>query len=322
MQFEEGLKLDFCDVLLRPKRSEAPSRKAVVLKRTFTSLHSEVELICLPIIAANMKSTGTVAMAEALDPFGALACLHKFQSPKNLPNAFDTVGLHPTPGRPSFNYLTGLGELICLDAANGYTMYFVECVKTLRSKYPEAIIMAGNVVTPEMVQELLLMGADIVKVGIGPGSACTTRIETGVGYPQLSAIIECADAAHGLGGLVCADGGCKTPGDVVKAFAAGADFVMLGGMLAGCTECDGQRVDNKFLFYGMASAEAQNELNGGVPDYATPEGKAIWIPSKGSAVEVIKRIAGGLRSACAYVGANRLKDLPKCATFVRVNRIH
>lgn len=314
MRIEEGLKLDFCDVLIRPKRSEAPSRATVDLLRNFNCLHGG-ELTCLPIVAANMYATGTRDMANTFHSYKALVALHKFQEPMQRSNVFNTVGLRSQS-------LEGLGRLICLDAANGYTMHFVGMLERLRALYPDSIIMAGNVATPEMTQELLLMGADIVKVGIGPGSVCTTRIETGVGYPQLSAIIECADAAHGLGGLVCADGGCKTPGDVAKAFAAGADLVMLGGMLAGCTECTGKRFDGKFEFFGMASAEAQERFSNGVPTYGTAEGESITVPTQGSAGEVLKRITGGLRSTCAYVGAARLKDLPKCTTFIRVNRIH
>lgn len=314
MRVEEGLKLDFCDVLIRPKRSEAPSRASVDLTRNFKCLHGG-QLTCFPVVAANMYATGTLAMVNAFKPYKALVALHKFQGRVQRSNAFNTVGLRNKSWED-------LGGLICLDAANGYTMHFVGVLERLRAHYPESIIMAGNVATPEMTQELLLMGADIVKVGIGPGSVCTTRIETGVGYPQLSAIIECADAAHGLGGLVCADGGCKTPGDVAKAFAAGADLVMLGGMFAGCEECEGARDGEGFEFFGMASAEAQEKFTNGVPEYGTAEGRRVTVPIKGSAVEVLKRIAGGLRSTCAYVGAARLKDLPKCTTFIRVSRVH
>jgi GMP reductase len=186
--------------------------------------------------------------------------------------------------------------------------------------------MAGNVATPEMVQELLIQGrADIVKVGIGPGSVCTTRKMTGVGYPQLSAIIECADAAHGNKGHICADGGCRSPGDVAKAFGGGADFVMLGGMLAGTDECEGEWVisDGRKVamrFYGMSSQEAQEKHLGGVKEYCAAEGKSVEVQYKGAVSDVLREVLGGLRSACAYVGADRLKDLPKCCTFVRCTR--
>ena len=184
--------------------------------------------------------------------------------------------------------------------------------------------MAGNVVTGEMTEQLLLSGADIVKVGIGPGSVCTTRIKTGVGYPQLSAIIECADAAHGLKGHVCADGGCTVPGDIAKAFAAGADFVMLGGMLAGHDECSGEKIKEgkKFYkrFYGMSSSEAMIRHHGKVADYRASEGKSINAPYRGSVDNTIQDILGGVRSSCTYVGASRLKELTKCTTFIRVTQ--
>jgi len=333
MQIETEIYLDFDDVFLRPKRSRAPSRKAVELIRTFECLHGGM-FTCLPIVASNMFATGTFKMAEAFTKEKALVCLHKFYDMTSLmefwtgerPNVFYTLGIKKGDFKKLMKFTQNWTPhplpMICLDAANAYTMYFVKRLQQLRAMYPNAIIMAGNVATPEMVQELLLMGADIVKIGIGPGSVCTTRIETGVGIPQLTSIIKCADVAHGLGGLVCSDGGCKTPGDVAKAFAAGADLIMLGGMLAGCNECDGKWNDNGFEFYGMASEKAQLKFYGGVPDYCTAEGKCIIVPKKGPVENVLKRITGGLRSACAYTGTERLKDLTKCATFVRVNRIH
>jgi GMP reductase len=324
MRIEESLKLDYEDVLIRPKRSEAPSRKTVQLIRPFECLHGGA-LTCLPIIAANMHATGTIAMAQSFKNHQAMVALHKYHDLETLgsffctypTNVFITVGVrdHTYHDLQNVDWRPRT-PLICLDAANGYSMHFVKQLQEMREAFSNSVIMAGNVATPEMVQELLLMGADIVKVGIGPGSACTTRLVTGVGYPQLSAVIECADAAHGLGGLICADGGCKWPGDVAKAFAAGADFVMIGGMLAGCDECTDPNV-----FFGMASEEAQEMFRGGVADYCAPEGKSLRVVNKGPANDVLKEITGGLRSACAYVGAARLKDLPKCTTFIRVGRV-
>lgn len=329
MRIEESVKLDFDGVLIRPKRSKAPSRKAVELIRTFKCLYGGT-FTCLPIIAANMYATGTFEMVESFAERQALVCLHKFHNLKALiefwraeksRNAFYTLGIR----EEDFEKLKDFTRywtptMICLDAANGNSMFFVERLRQLRAMCPNSVIMAGNVATPEMTQELLLMGADIVKIGIGSGSACITRVETGVGYPQLSAVIECADAGHGLGGLVCSDGGCRTPGDVAKTFAAGADLVMLGGMLAGCDECKGEWVDDKMEFYGMSSEKAQEKFYGGVESYATPEGKCVHVQKKGPAESVLKRITGGLRSACSYVGAARLKDLTKCATFVRISK--
>jgi GMP reductase len=213
-------------------------------------------------------------------------------------------------------------KFICIDVANGYSEHFVNFVQQTRKQYPDKVIIAGNVVTGEMVEELLLAGADIIKVGIGPGSVCTTRVKTGVGYPQLSAIIECADAAHGLGGQIISDGGCKTPGDVAKAFGAGADFVMLGGMLAGHTESGGELIEingEKFKqFYGMSSTTAMEKHVGGVAEYRASEGKTVQVPFRGDVEATLKDILGGLRSACTYVGASRLKELTKRTTFIRV----
>jgi GMP reductase len=208
---------------------------------------------------------------------------------------------------------------VCIDVANGYTQSFVDFIKEFRQWYPDVVLMAGNVVTPEMTEELILAGVDIVKVGIGPGSVCTTRKKTGVGYPQLSAVIECADAAHGLQGHIIADGGCSVPGDVVKAFAAGADFVMLGGMLAGHKE-GGASPFGENKFYGMSSDTAMDLHNGGVANYRASEGKTVEIPYRGEVKHTMQDILGGLRSACTYVGASELKELSKRATFVRVTQ--
>ncbi|HMC01801.1 MAG TPA: GMP reductase, partial [Flavobacteriaceae bacterium] len=213
-------------------------------------------------------------------------------------------------------------KFICIDVANGYSEHFVNFVTEARKNYPDKVIIAGNVVTGEMVEELLLSGADIVKVGIGPGSVCTTRVKTGVGYPQLSAIIECADAAHGLGGQIISDGGCTTPGDIAKAFGAGADFVMLGGMLAGHDESGGEIIERNGKpyrkFYGMSSSTAMEKHIGGIADYRASEGKTVEVPYKGEVDNTLQDILGGLRSTCTYVGAPRLKELTKRTTFIRV----
>lgn len=343
MRVESELRLDFDDVLIRPKRSIAPSRASIDLRREYR-FRAAVEgagWSGIPIIAANLDTTGTMPMAEALHDLNMLTCLHKYYPLDDLIDFFKN-----SPARASTFYTLGIRDedfdklrlfvgkapdlagLICIDAANGYTKYFVDRVKQVRELCPNAAIMAGNVATPEMVQELVIEGrADIVKVGIGPGSVCTTRKMTGVGYPQLSAVIECADAAHGNKGHICADGGCRTPGDIAKAFGAGADFVMLGGMLAGAEECDGEWVaadgqKKSLKFYGMSSREAQEKHHEGVKDYAAAEGKCVEVAYKGPIKDVLQEITGGLRSACAYVGADRLKDLFKCCTFVRCVTTH
>ena len=338
MRIENDVKLDFDDVLIRPKRSNAPSRRNIVLVREFNLPHSTEKLTCLPICASNFDTVGSMAMARALAREGMLCCLHKFYAPSQLTSFFDpAVGMYASYGAWNTFYTLGLKDVdrekldlvtksvpitrICLDAANGNTQFFVQRLRLLREKYPNAIIMAGNTCAPEMVQELLLEGADIIKIGIGPGSVCTTRYMTGCGYPQLSAIIECADAAHGLGGLICADGGCQTPGDIAKAFGAGADIVMVGGMLAGTDECEGTYTEEGLKFYGMSSKEAQELHSDGVSSYATAEGKCIIVPNKGPVKKVVNEILGGLRSSCTYTGAKSLNDFSKCCTFIRVNRI-
>jgi len=338
VRIEEEIKLDFCDVLIRPKRSEAASRKAIELVRTFRCPHAGLDLTCMPVIAANMSTTGTMDMARAMRREHMLVSLHKHYPLSDLADffieerdkaaaCFYTLGItdEDKAKLKEFSKHVKLDK-ICVDVANGYSKYFVDKVKRLREFFPNTILMAGNVVTGDMVQELILAGADIVKIGIGSGSVCTTRLKTGVGYPQLSAVIECADAAHGLGGLICADGGCTTPADIAKAFGGGADLVMLGGMLAGTNECEG-RINlepgrNGFEFFGMSSKQAQIKFNGGVKDYCAAEGKTVVVKAKGPVQDVLRDIKGGLRSTCAYVGAAGLKDLSKCTTFVKVARTH
>lgn len=328
MRIENNVELDFDDVLILPKRSDIQSRKDIQLTRTFMMPHTGKQLAGLPIFAANMSSVGTLKMARELVKQLAYCCLHKFYEPnvlvdffrQDVSSAFYTLGIRDKD-LEKLQYVASKVPItrICIDAANGYTQYFVNRVRTIRKLFPDCILITGNVCTSEMVQELILEGADIIKIGIGPGSLCATRTMTGVGRPQLSAIIECADAAHGLGGFIVADGGCKTPGDIAKAFGAGADFVMLGGMLAGTDECNGLHTTEGLQVYGMSSKEAQEAYYGEVRDYCVPEGKCSIVPFKGPVANVIQEIQGGLRSACAYVGAKSLKDLSKCTTFVRIN---
>ncbi len=342
MRIEEDVKLDFKDVLIRPKRSTLTTRKDVDIRRDYIFKWSEKSFSGVPIIAANMDGVGTFEMAKAFekDGHGLTTALTKHYTPKEL------VRFYKDHGGDSSWYSIGISQgdvekmkevmsdlkksvvqpinKICIDVANGYSQGFVDVVKRMRDEFPHMTIMAGNVVTGEMVEELILSGADIVKVGIGPGSVCTTRKMTGVGYPQLSAIIECADAAHGLGGHVCSDGGCTVPGDLSKSFGAGADFVMLGGMLAGHDQSECKIVKKngqKFIeFYGMSSKEAMTKHAGGVADYRASEGKNVHIPYRGDVKDTLQDILGGVRSACTYVGAKRLKELSKRTTFVRVTQ--
>jgi len=331
MRIEEDIKLDFKDVLIRPKRSTLGSRKEVNLTRTYKFKHSGQEWTGVPVIAANMDGVGTLQMAHALYQHQMFTCLIKNVDTSYLQTTLEDIGsnhfaVSTGTSEKDLNRLVSILEdypsinFICIDVANGYSEHFSNFVSEVRRLYPKHTIIAGNVVTADMTQELILSGADIVKVGIGPGSVCTTRIQTGVGYPQLSAIIECADAAHGLGGHIIADGGCVCPGDVAKAFGAGADFVMLGGMLAGHDEGGGVVEDGHVTFYGMSSDTAMNKHHGGVANYRSSEGRTVRVPYKGPVEKTVLDLLGGIRSTCTYVGASTLKQLSKCTTFIRVNR--
>jgi GMP reductase len=336
MRIEYDVKLGFKDVMFRPKRSTLKSRSMVSLERTFTFMHTGKSWTGIPVMAANMDTVGTFEMALALQKHRLFTAIHKHYSleqwqgflqnaPEGIENSIAVstgTGEHDTKKvdelfsqHPKLKYL-------CIDVANGYSEHFVNYVKAARERHPEIVIMAGNVVTGEMVEELLLAGADIVKVGIGPGSVCTTRVKTGVGYPQLSAVVECADAAHGLGGQIISDGGCTTPGDVSKAFGGGADFVMLGGMFAGHDESGGELIEEKGKkyrqFYGMSSETAMDKHVGGVANYRASEGKTVRVPYRGPVDETVLDILGGVRSTCTYVGASKLKELTKRTTFIRV----
>ena len=371
MRIEEDLKLDYSDVLIRPKRSTLGSRKEVDLDRKFTFRNytpNEMSMENLrpesnphyqgvPVIASNMDGVGTFDMGDKLAEAGILTCLVKTYSVDELAEYFNgeysertqyvamSIGITESDANKFHQVYAKCGEhlkYVCIDVANGYSERFVGYIKTFRKNYPHVVIIAGNVVTADQTQELILNGADIVKVGIGPGSVCTTRIQTGVGYPQLSAVIECADAAHGLGGHIIADGGCTCPGDVAKAFAAGADFVMLGGMLAGHDEGGGEIVtkhfangeatlldngnflphyeEKKFVkFYGMSSKAANDKHFGGLKEYRSSEGREVLVPYRGAVGSTVQDILGGVRSTCTYVGANNLKQLSKCTTFIRAN---
>lgn len=354
MVIEEDFKLDFSNVLIRPKRSTLKSRKEVDLFRQtkFRNAKGDMDLpreyIGIPIMAANMDGVGTFEIADALAKHNVFTCLVKTYSVNELVSFFDcddsdlkydrvenvamSIGVSDDDLQKFHNVyeLTdGAVKYLCVDVANGYTEMFSNFIYQLRLNHPELVIIAGNVVTGDMTQELILNGADIVKCGIGPGSVCTTRIQTGVGYPQLSSVIECADAAHGLGGHIIADGGCASSGDVAKAFGGGADFVMLGGMLSGHDEGGGEYIledDNPepigVRFYGMSSETANDKHFGGLKDYRASEGKEVIVPYRGSIHNTMQTILGGIRSSCTYVGARRIKDLTKCTTFVKVYNTH
>lgn len=353
MNIERDVKLDYSDVLIRPKRSTLGSRSEVDLIREFTFRNSGNTYSGVPIVAANMDGVGTLEMAEALSAHNMFTCLAKSYSAEEIwkwlnnspdketlnKNIAVTTGITPKDKERVDNILklSRSVKYVCIDVANGYSEKFIDFVSKFRDEYPNITIIAGNVVTAEITEELILRGADIVKVGIGPGSVCTTRIKTGVGFPQLSAVMECADAAHGLGGHIIADGGCACPGDVAKAFGAGADFVMLGGMLAGTDQGGGEVIHRHYKlpytykdgkgvvewksfvqFYGMSSTAAQ-EKHGGTKDYRASEGRVVSVPYRGDVQPIVRDLLGGLRSACTYVGAGKLKELSKRTTFVQVS---
>jgi len=336
MRIENEIKLGFKDVMFRPKRSTLKSRSEVTIEREFTFLHTQKKWSGVPLIAANMDTVGTFEMAEALYKDKIITAIHKHYSVQEWSDFlkdksddfYQYIALSTGTGKADEEKIKTILaanpkiQFLCIDVANGYSEHFVEFVKKARQNFPDKIIIAGNVVTGEMVEELILAGADIIKVGIGPGSVCTTRVKTGVGYPQLSAIIECADAAHGLGGQIIGDGGCKVPGDVAKAFGGGSDFVMLGGMFAGHDESGGELITENGktfrLFYGMSSQTAMDKHSGGVAEYRASEGKTVKVPYKGPVSETVKDILGGVRSTCTYVGASKLKELSKRTTFIRV----
>jgi GMP reductase len=369
MRIEEDTKLDYKDVLIRPKRSTLGSRKEVDLHRGYTWRNWAPEDMSMeqirpeirhwrgiPIMAANMDGVGTFDMADKLAEAKVFTCLVKTYSVNELVDYFDnkypertqyvamSIGITEKDHQKFRDVYEQTGNklrYVCIDVANGYSTRFRDFVADFRILYPHIVIIAGNVVTGEMTEELILAGADIIKVGIGPGSVCTTRIQTGVGYPQLSAVIECADAAHGLGGHIIADGGCTCPGDVAKAFAAGADFVMLGGMLAGHDQGGGEVITKKYItdemstgatrkieekkfvqFYGMSSEAANDKHFGGLKEYRSSEGREVLVPYRGAVGRTIQDILGGLRSTCTYAGAIRLKHLSRCTTFVRCTQTH
>lgn len=358
MRIENDIKLDFSDVLIKPKRSTLESRNQVDLVKHFKPKYGN-EFSGIPIIAANM-ATGTFEMLKEFSKHKMFVAIAKFLNEKwveeytnnrNILNyGFYTIGMSEAELIMFDEFFANINEddqakvKLVIDIANGYTQKFASFVKMVRNRYPSIVIIAGNVATPEMVQELIINGADYVKVGIGPGSVCTTRKQTGIGYPQISAAIECSDAAHGLGAGIVLDGGMRTPGDVAKAFCANSDMVMIGGMFAGTNETEGEIIRKTFIineavwengaykhkhitkeykqFYGMSSELAQQLHNGGMKDYRSSEGRVEEVELIGPVEPVIKDLLGGLRSTGTYIGADSIKHFGKCATLVRVNRIH
>ncbi len=352
----DEIKLDYGNVLLVPgTRTNVTSRKLVNLNCRISFNHNEKTVYeGIPIMAANMDGVGSFAMADALIRHRIFTCLAKMHSEENLIKFFSedslrrdycaiTVGLRHMDREKfkSVNQNAGPIKFACLDVANGHTQRFVSFLEEFRSEFPEVVIIAGNVVTPEQTEILVKAGADLVKIGIGGGSVCETRIKTGVGYPQFSAVVECGHAAREAGAHIVADGGCTCPGDVAKALAAGSAFVMLGGMFAGHKEGGGRVVtrrfntgeitdegkailqENKYVeFYGMSSQIANNKHFDGLQPWKTSEGREVLLPFKPSIDETVQDMLGGLRSACTYLGAGNLQDLPQAAKFVQCHDTH
>lgn len=345
MKILPDVKFDFDDLLIRPQRSTLESRSQVDITRFFNFYHSPKYWTGTPIMCANMTSIASIKMAKALVDHNMIACLHKYhkiedlislfkENEKYLENIWVTIG-------PSNQDLVVLKQLqkekiypnIVIDSANGHIEKFVQFCKIVRSQNQDAIIMAGNVCVPECVSELIIHGGvDIVKIQIGPSQVCKTRMITGVGYGTISCIDECSTIAHGLKskdrclGLVCSDGGIKNPGDVCKAFVAGADFIMIGSLLSGTDECTDEWIEKdnkKYMKYtGMSTHYIQSELGLEQKKYRASEGKVILVENKGSVSNVLREILGGIRSCCTLIGATSIKDMNKCGQFIKVNKIH
>lgn len=337
MKIETDTKLDYNDVLIRPKRTKLSSRSEVNLEREFYFPISKQTWKGVPIIAANMDTVGTYDVYKVLSKYKMITAFHKFYTFKDFqemtdldPNYFAiSTGISDN----DFNKLkeildSDFGQpvkFICIDVANGYMEKLFKFCKHVRENYPNKILIAGNVVSREVTEELILNGGiDIVKVGIGPGSACLTRTQTGVGMPQLSAIMECADAAHGVNGFIIGDGGITCPGDLAKGFGGGADFIMIGGQFAGHDENPGELIEKNGeqykLFYGMSSEKAMQTHYGKMDNYRSSEGRCIKIKYKGALENTVLSYLGGLRSTCTYINAKNIKNISKCTTFIKTNR--
>lgn len=326
-------KLDYNDVLIVPTTSSVKTRKEVSLEVS-TLFKCGSSWTGVPIIAANMSTVGTHQMAVALSEYKILTCLKKggdYYS--NFATAYPdkekyvslTLGLDADSKLFVDSANIKDPTFICIDVANGYMTEFHNFIKKVRDKWPKSILIAGNIVTPEGVVALSDAGVDLVKVGIGSGSMCLTRRVAGVGYPQLSAVLECVETAEASGIGIVADGGIIYPGDFAKAFAAGSAFVMAGGVFAGHDECGGEikhgeHGELRMLHYGMSSKTANEKYNGGLSDYRASEGRTVEVPYRGPVRHTVQEIFGGLRSACSYVGAFDLPQLYQRANFVRVNR--
>lgn len=340
--------LDYKDVLIVPKASSLSSRKEADLNREIVFKNGTV-YNGIPIISANMSSVSTFQMAEALGKLGLSSAIHKHYNEEQLIQFFNvkdhsdqhwyTLGMSNSDYEKFLTVNSNSNiKFVCIDVANGYQDSFVNFIKMFKQKHEDKVIMAGNIVTPEGVERLAKAGADVVKCGIGQGSFCLTRIKTGVGYPQLSATMNCARAADDVGVHLCSDGGLTCPGDFAKSFGAGADFTMAGGIFAGHSECGGEIIARQYLTneldgngkqiiktkmfstgYGMSSEVAMKKHNGGMAEYRSSEGKCVEIPFKGSVHGTVGDILGGIRSAMTYIGAKSIEEISQNCNFIKVN---
>jgi len=335
MRISEDIKLDFNNVLISPKRTTLASRAQVNLERTLEFKHAQKSWTGIPIMTSNMDTVGTLEMYKSLSELGLITCFHKFYNvndyknyqlqngPLNPDRYMISTGIRDEDRERALEIVDELNpKFLCIDVANGYSTLFHDSVRKWRESNPELVLAGGNVVTYEMVEQLSIAGLDIIKVGLGNGSVCTTRFQTGVGYPQLSAVIECSDAAHGFKTHIISDGGVKTPGDVAKAFGAGADFVMSGSLFSGHEESAGETVELDGVryksYYGMSSTTAMLKHYGQVASHRSAEGKRELVKYKGPVKSTVLDILGGLRSTCTYINAQNIKDIPKCTHFIRV----
>ena len=359
MQILEKTELDFSDVLIKPRRSTIESRKDADIKREYKFKWYPKTIMGTGIIQANMGTIGNFEVSKKMLKSGLFACLHKHHDVDSLVEFYGNLtlsemqrcflsiglkdnGLDKVRKINKELFTLGFDMSICIDVPNGYIPQVKQLVIDIRKEFPNCLLMVGNVVTGDIVEDLILSGADIVKVGIGSGAQCRTRVQTGVGRPQFSTIVECADAAHQVGGMICADGGITCAGDIGKAFGGGADFIMIGSLYAGTDEAEGEVItkcyktgeyvydmgfpDKPFyetkkfkMFYGMSSTYAQEKFGNGKPSYRASEGRVSLVPYVGSVDDVNEEFLGGLRSTMTYIGAKRLKDIPKCCVFYKVN---
>jgi IMP dehydrogenase len=322
-----GRALTFDDVLIVPAKSDVRSRREPDLSTRLTKNIS----INLPFISANMDTITEAEMAIAMHKEGAIGILHRFMTiseqvsqvqrmkEAGVNNIATSIGVNQDFKERADALVTAGTNILTIDIAHGHSVSMLETLKWVKDTYPNVQVIAGNVATPQATIDLIEAGADAIKVGIGPGSMCTTRVITGCGMPQLTAIAVCAEVARERGVPISADGGIKSSGDIVKAFAAGAESVMLGSLLSGSIETPGPIRQGRKEYRGMASKAAQVSWRGEVPEGMAPEGEGTFVSIKGHVYDVVRELAGGVRSGMSYVNATKLEDIRHNAHFVEMS---